>query len=134
MSETLVFKLKETEGYFDAASLEDSDMPNVPSDVIFLNLENAAITDTGISNLPFLNKVRCLDLDSTLITDKAMKIITLFSTLEELWIEDVKVTDEGFKLLSQLPNLKYVSFLDTEISDEAYNYVKAKLPHLRAEG
>ncbi|OEE58065.1 hypothetical protein A1OQ_21655 [Enterovibrio norvegicus FF-162] len=134
MSDALVFRLRNEEGYFDATELEDSELSKIPSDVVCLNLENSTITDDGILKLPFLSKVRCIDLDSTLISDKSMEIITKFKTLEELWIEDVKVTDEGFKLLALLPNLRYVSFWDTEISDEAYNHVIGKLPHLRTAG
>ena len=134
MSDVLVFKLREEDGYFDASELDDCDLSKIPNDVISLSLENAQITDIGISSLPFLSKVRCIDLDSTLITDKSMEIITQFKTLEELWIEDLKITDYGFKLLALLPNLKYVSFWDTEVSDEAYNYVKNKLPDLKSEG
>ncbi|KZN57975.1 hypothetical protein N473_26485 [Pseudoalteromonas luteoviolacea CPMOR-1] len=134
MSDVLVFKLREEDGYFDATQLEDCDLSKVPSDVVSLSLENAPITDDGISNLPFLFKVRCIDLDSTLITDKSLEIISQFKTLEELWIEDLKITDKGFKLLALLPNLKYVSLWDTEVSDDAYNYVKAKLTNLKSEG
>ncbi len=134
MSDVLIFKLREEDGYFDASELSDSEMSKIPENVISLSLENSQITDAGISNLPFLNRVRCIDLDSTLITDKSMEIITQFKTLEELWIEDLKISDYGFKLLASLPNLKYVSFWDTEITDEAYNFVKDKLPDLKSEG
>lgn len=134
MGDVLVFKLREQAGYFDATKFGDSDLLKVPNDVVSLSLENAAITDVGVSNLPFLYKVRCIDLDSTLITDKSMEVITQFKTLEELWIEDVKITDHGFKLLALLPKLKYVSLWDTEVSDEAYYYVKESLPNLTLEG
>lgn len=134
MSEVLIFKLREADGYFDATELDDCELLKVPSNVISLSFENSPITDAGISNLPFLDKVRCIDLDSTLITDKSMEVITQFKTLEELWIEDIKITDRGFKLLASLPRLKYVSFWDTEISDDAYNFVRSKLPELKLEG
>ncbi|AOT08712.1 hypothetical protein [Pseudoalteromonas luteoviolacea] len=134
MSDVLVFKLKKEDGYFDATQLEDNELSKVPSNVVSLSLENAPITDKGISNLPFLSNVRCIDLDSTFITDKSLEIISQFKNLEELWIEDFNITDSGFKLLALLPNLKYISFLDTEISDDAYDYVKDKLPNLKSEG
>ena len=134
MRDSLIFKLKEEQGYFDGSSLKDQDLSSVPNDTICLSLENAEITDDGIFNLHKLNSLRCIDLDSTSITDKSMDAISSFKTLEEIWIEDTKLTDSGFKKLALLPKLKYVSFWDTNISDEAYNYVIEKLPGLESEG
>jgi len=134
MNDTLIFKLKDEEGFFDASALKDHELSSVSNNTISLSLENAEITDTGISNLPEFKKIRCIDLDSTLITDKSMDVITSFKSLEEVWIEDTKLTDLGFKKLALLPKLKYISFLNTNISDEAYNYVIQRLPNLESEG
>jgi hypothetical protein len=134
MSEVIIFKLKDEDGYFDASELSDDDLSSIPENTVCLSLENAKITDGGIFHLPKLNMIRCIDLDSTLITDRSMDVISTFQTLEEIWIEDTKITDNGFKKLSLLPRLKYVSFWDTEISDEAFDYVIARLPNLKSEG
>jgi hypothetical protein len=134
MSEVIIFKLKEEDGYYDASDLSDCDLSNIPEDTVCLSLENTKITDEGILHLPRLNMLRCIDLDSTRITDRSMEVISTFQTLEEVWIEDTKITDNGFKKLALLPRLKYVSFWDTEISDEAFDYVMKRLPNLESEG
>ncbi|WP_018417408.1 hypothetical protein [Teredinibacter turnerae] len=134
MTEVIIFKLKQEEGYFDASGFDDSELSLVPEDTVCLSLENASITDAGISSLPRLKELRCIDLDSTKITDESMDVITSFTSLEEIWIEDVGITSKGFKKLALLPNLKYVSFWGTEISDDAYDYVMEKLPNLKSEG
>jgi len=134
MNDVLIFKLQKEHGFFDATALKDQEMSTVPIETVSLSLENSEVTDIGISNLPKLNSLRCIDLDSTQITDKSMDVISTFMALEEIWIEDTKLTDTGFKKLALLPKLKYVSFWDTNISDEAFNYVMAKLPQLESEG
>ena len=133
-SRVQIFQLREQEGYFDASSLEDEELNQVPEDTICLSLENSKITDVGIMLLPKLRKLKCIDLDSTLITDDGLKKICEFKSLEEVWIEDTSITDRGFKLLSSLPNLKYVSFWGVTVSDEAFNHVIAALPELKYEG
>jgi len=134
MSDVIIFKLKEEPGFFDASEFADGEMWSIPKDTICLSLENAMVTDAGISQLPHLSKLRCIDLDSTRITNSSMDKISTFTSLEEVWIEDTKISDEGFKKLAKLPNLKYISFCYTEISDEAFNYVMERLPNLKSEG
>lgn len=134
MSYPIIFKLKEEAGYFDASSFNDEELCRIPEDTVCLSLENARITDRGISILPSLKRLRCIDLDSTDITDQAMKVICKMSSLEEMWIEDTKITDDGFKMLALLSNLNYISIWDTGISEEAYNYLKSKLPDLQIVG
>ena len=121
-------------GFFDASECADGNMSNVPEETICLSLENAVVTDEGISQLPHLAKLRCIDLEATRITDKSMEKIVTFTCLEEVWIEDTEITDKGFKKLAELPNLKYVSFWDTKISDGAFEYLMERLPSLKSEG
>jgi hypothetical protein len=135
----LAFTLKDESGYVDGRGFQDSeltddDLSNVPEDTVFLDLDNAKITDEGIFRLPHLKSLRCIDLDSTQITDKSMEVISTFEALEEVWIENTKITDKGFKKLTLLPNLRYVSFWDTKISDVAFNYVMERCPNLEFEG
>ena len=80
MSDVIIFKLKEEPGFFDASECADGDMSNVPEETICLSLESAVVTDEGISQLPHLAKLRCIDLDSTRITDKSMQKIVTFTS------------------------------------------------------
>lgn len=134
MSDALIFKLQNEPGYFDASGFSDRDMALVPSGTVCLSLENASVTDQGISKLPKLAKLRCIDLDCTGITDQSMDVITRIRSLEEVWIEGTRVTDVGFRKLTLLPKLKYVSFWDCEVSENAVLYVKCLLPNLKLEG
>ena len=134
MTDVIIFKLKEEPGFIDGSEFNDDEMYDVPEDTVCLSLENANVTDIGVSRLPKLNSLRCIDLDSTSITDASMDRISTFKSLEEVWIEDTKITDVGFKKLVLLPKLRYVSFLNTEISDEAFNYVIERVPNLKYEG
>jgi len=124
----LVFSLKSEDGYLDATGYLDRDLAEIPSETIFLNLENANIGDEGILLLPNLRLLRCLDLDSTRITDKAMSKIGTFSAIEEIWIEDTKITDHGLDELAGLNRLQFISIMDCDISDAAVQRLRKAIP------
>jgi hypothetical protein len=124
----LVFKLKNEPGYLDGTTFRDSDLSTVPKDTVFLNLENARITDDGIVAMPDLPRLRCVDLDSTGITDAALQRLGGFPNLEEIWIEDTAVTDKGLAYLYGLRRLRFISILDCAISDEAVNGLRRAIP------
>jgi len=127
--ERLVFLLKEAPGYIDGEWLSDSDLAEVPGDTVFLNLENAQISDAGVGSLPDLPRLRCIDLDSTRISDTAMERVAMFRSLEEIWIEGTAVSDRGLAFLHDLQSLKFISILDCEnISDEAVAALQEAIP------
>ena len=134
MSYPLIFKLKQEPGFFDATGFCDRDLISVPEDTVCLSLENANISDEGISNLPTMTKLRCIDLDSTGITDRSMEVISRFGSLEEVWIEGARITDVGFKKFTLLPKLRYISFWDCQVSEDAVKYLEYVLPDLKLEG
>src|SRR5690554_6915266 len=71
----LVFSLQEGPGYIKGTQFTDVDLAGVSGYVVFLNLENADISDQGIRVLPELPELRGIDLDGTEVTDKAMERI-----------------------------------------------------------
>ena len=127
----LVFRLRGSQHCVDGHQFTDEDLNKVPENCVSLELENSAITDNGIKNLPSLPGLRCLDLDSTAVTDDAMKRLVTITSLEELWLEDTKVSDQGFLLLRQLPRLSFVSILDCDISDDAVRSFKVDRPDVK---
>ncbi len=86
--------------------MSDEQLKSIPADVVSLNFEGAEITDKGISNLPFLHRIKSLNVSSTLITEKSIKVITTFTTLESLHIENINSNDDYS--LDPLVNLSFI--------------------------
>jgi len=105
----LIFSLQQSPQFVDGTRFANGDLARVPSDAVVLTLEGSAIDDEGLSNLPPLESIRCLDLDSTKVSDRGLAKIASLSSLEELWLECTAVTDYGLLELRRLPNLKFVS-------------------------
>ncbi|WP_309046037.1 hypothetical protein [Marinobacter sediminicola] len=125
----LVFSLQEGPGYIKGTQFTDVDLAGVSGYVVFLNLENADISDQGIRVLPELPELRGIDLDGTEVTDKAMERIAEFKNLEEIWIEGTSVSDVGFSCLHSLKNLRFISIVDCEnISNEAIERLEVSIP------
>ncbi len=127
----LVFRLKGRFGYVDGSRFSDADLAYVQADTVFLNLENADVSDFGIANLPNMPALRCIDLDGTRITDAAMERLATFKSLEEIWIEGTLVSDSGLGFLQSLKGLKFISILDCEyISNEAVSSLQVANPSI----
>lgn len=126
----LAFQLKSERGYVDGTGFRNADLARIPRDTVFLNLENAKVTDAGIQSLPELVDLRCLDLDSTEITDSALHKVASFGSLEELWLENTAVTDTGLAFLFSLKKLRFISLVDCAISDAAAELLRQAMPGL----
>lgn len=96
----------------DATNISDEQLKSIPASVVSLNLKGAAITDKGISNLPFLHSIKSLNVSNTLITEKSLKVITTFTTLEKLWMSNIKSSDDYS--LDTLVNLSFLDFGNNE--------------------
>ncbi len=127
-SERLVFRLKREPGYVDGTGLSDADLARLPANTVFLDLENARITDAGIHSLPALTNLRCIDLDSTVITDHALTKIASFLNLEEIWVESTQITDKGLAQLSHLSKLRFISVLDCPVSEQGIAQLREAIP------
>lgn len=129
--ERLVFLLCDDPKTIIGTGYKDVDLLTIPTDTVYLCLENSQVTDEGIANLPSFINIRCIDLDSTLITDAALKKLSGFASLEELWLEDTAITDQGVRFLYPLKKLKFLSILDCDISHEAIKKLQDELPGLK---
>jgi len=96
--------------FLDVTNISDEHLKSIPANVVSLNLEGAAITDKGISNLPFLHSIKSLNVSHTLITEKSIKVIATFTTLENLWVSNIKSNDDYS--LDTLVNLSFLAFGD----------------------
>jgi hypothetical protein len=112
------------EYFIDGSNMSDEDLKNIPTSVTSLYLEGAKITDTGISNLPFLHRIKSLNLSSTMITDKSIELISKFITIERLWIDNVNLSGEY--TLEPFKNLNFISFGGIGES-EKYDYLSDNL-------
>jgi len=96
--------------------MSDEDLKSIPANVISLSLEGAKVTDKGISNLPFLYRIKSLNLSSTLITGKSIELISKFITIEKLWIDNVNLSEEY--TLEPFKNLNFISFSGNSESEK----------------
>ncbi len=118
----LVFNLRDKAGYCDAKSMQDADLAAIPIETIFLDLENASITDEGIALLPNLPNLRCIDLDSTNISNQSLIELCRFTKLEEVWLEETNISDEGLAHLAKLDNLIFISVSYCNLSKQGELY------------
>lgn len=124
----LIFALRSAADYVSGAGFKNDDLRSVPAGAVVLSLEGAEIDDDGISGLPMLHFLRCLDLDGTKITDRSLAAVAGFPKLEELWLECTTVTDVGLKALHRATSLKFVSVAYTGVTQAGLAALVAAIP------
>jgi hypothetical protein len=88
-----------------------------------LRLEEAAITDEGMSRLPRLPNVSYLDMRKTKITDVALKHLQRLPNLARLYLDETQIADAGLVDLQELRHLTVLTLGKTHVSDAGLVYL-----------
>lgn len=110
--------------------LELSNLSEVGSQILWLNLSGADMSDQQIEAISEFPNLMRLRLERNPITDEGLKHIANLQYLEYLNLYGTNVTDNGLKELAKLPKLKKLYLWQTEVSDEAIEELKKQKPDL----
>lgn len=99
--------------------LVDSDMEKLQclTELKFLNLRHAEITDAGMVHLEGMTNLRVLTLDDTQVTDEGLRHLEGLKQLRKLSLVRTRIGDEGLRHLSRLESLEKLDLSDTAVSD-----------------
>ncbi|MHC4115901.1 MAG: hypothetical protein ACYSWO_00190 [Planctomycetota bacterium] len=81
-----------------------------------LLLSDTPVSDTDLSHLVCLKKLKYLYIPNTAITDAGLVHLARLKSLESLDLNNTKVTDEGLTALRNLPNLRRIDVLNTGVT------------------
>jgi len=98
--------------------------------VIWLNLANTKVTDSGLATLEQLKNLRRLHLEKTGITDAGLVHLKGLANLEYLNLYGTSVTDEGIAQLAELKNLREVYVWQSKVTEAGAQSLHKQLPTL----
>ena len=93
-----------------------------------LSLDDTQVSDTGVSCLSSLRKMRDLSLCRTKITDASLEHIGQLKNLSALRLGGTHITGDGFRYIHSLP-LNTVELSQTDV-DDSRTLQLAKIPTL----
>ncbi|MCH2131309.1 MAG: hypothetical protein MK179_19370 [Pirellulaceae bacterium] len=91
---------------------------------VAFHLSGKELTDEGLLQVRYIDKMIMLHLKGTQITDDGLKHLVDLPTLEKLHLEETKLTDNGLDHLRNIPKLKWLNIYGTEVSDAGIEQLK----------
>ncbi len=85
--------------------------------IIWLNLANTKVTDSGLAPLEQLKMIRRLHLEKTQVSDVGLTHLKGLTNLEYLNLYGTNVTDAGLAQLADLKNLKELYLWQSKVTD-----------------
>jgi hypothetical protein len=104
------------------------------SDLEALYLGNTSLSDTGLSHVPGLPRLKVLELADTKITDASAPLLGKMQNLETLNLEGTALTDAAIPELKKLKKLKALDVSGTQITQEGAESLKEALPGCEVSG
>jgi len=87
--------------------------------LIWLDLGETAVTDSGLAGLARMKNLRRLQLDHTVVTGAGLVHLAGLTQLESLNLVGILLTDADLPALAKLPRLRTLFVWNTSVSDEA---------------
>lgn len=129
-------KLKRNWDSLDVAFTEVDDTawtnPNVPWDIVRLNVESTHITDNSLESFAKMPRLTELDLSNCEITDSGLRSLAGNKTLRTLWLAGTGVTDQALEILLSMPRLEALQVRGSKITEDGWKRLIQKLPRLKA--
>lgn len=94
----------------------------------WLDLEGADVTDEGLVHLQGLRKLKRLCLSSTRISDDGLAHLAELENLEGLSLHNTQVSDKGLKHLRKLSKLRGLILFRTRVTEAGVKELKKSLP------
>lgn len=101
--------------------------------IVWLRLDNTAITDEAMAGIGKLRKLVRLNLSGTAISSNGIEALKSLQYLEYINIVNTRVDDRGLLILSNISTLKNVYCWNSMITDNGITLFKKKLPAARIE-
>lgn len=101
--------------------------------LVWLKLDGLAITDSALSNIAQLTKLRRLHLSNTPVSDAGILKLSKLTELRSLNLFATSVTVEGLKELQKLKQLRSLYLYQTQVSGSDFIRLKELLPHVRID-
>lgn len=101
--------------------------------IVWLRLDNTAITDEAMAGIGKLRKLVRLNLAGTGISSTGIEALKSLQNLEYINIINTRVDDRGLLILSNISTLKNVYCWNSMITDNGIIVFKKKLPAVRIE-
>lgn len=90
--------------------------------LIFLNLEGAAIDDSACAYLQKLKFMEYIIISDTAITD--LGFVASMPNIKTIRAMRTKITDDGLRGIQDLPKLKTLDLYNTDVTDAGMQYMK----------
>ncbi|MGN6416833.1 MAG: c-type cytochrome domain-containing protein [Pseudobacter sp.] len=101
--------------------------------IVWLRLDNTAITDEAMGGIGKLRKLVRLNLAGTKVSSNGIEALKNLQYLEYINIVNTRVDDRGLLILSNISTLKNVYCWNSMITDNGITVFKKKLPEVRIE-
>lgn len=101
--------------------------------IVWLRLDNTAITDEAMAGIGKLRKLVRLNLAGTSVSSNGIGSLSSLQHLEYINIVNTRVDDRGLLILSNIPSLKNVYCWNSRITDNGIALFKKKIPAARIE-
>ena len=98
--------------------------------VMWLNLANTKVTDSGLASLEPLKNLQRLHLEKTQVTDAGLAHLKGLANLQYLNLYGTAVTDAGIAQLADLKNLKELYVWQSKVSEAGAQSLHKQLPAL----
>ena len=118
---------------FNDAETTDDLLPSLgqlAEQIVWLDLGNSAVTDTGLAPLRDLKHLMRLHLENTKIGDTALDHLAEMNHLEYLNLHSTNVTNAGLSRLKNLKNLKKLYLWQAPVTYDAAKELSAAIPGL----
>ena len=94
----------------------------------YLVLTKTSVTDSDLSHVKGLRKLKSLGLKDTRITDSGLAEISNLTNLEFLFVQNTSITDSGVPNILKLRSLKELGIRGTKISQKGLVRLQRGLP------
>jgi hypothetical protein len=121
-----VAKLKEVgaEIYSRPSWVHSLLVPDAPGHVLGIGLRGRKqVTDTSLAPLADLSMLVWIDLQDTAISDAGLVHISGLKKLERLRLDETQISDVGLHQLANLPSLRMLNVSRTRVSDAGLDYL-----------
>ncbi len=95
-----------------------------------LNLEDTAIGDAGLAELPACQSLQGLSLARTQVSDAGLLHVVALQQLQWLQLDGTAITDEGLKRLRAMPELRFLYVAKTHSTAQGADVLRIALPRV----
>ena len=110
----------------------DGEMKSLPwlTGVTWLALNGQHATDTRLTYLAGLFRLRRMEIDDSSISERGLKCLENLTELRGLYIKHTQITEPGFEHLKTIPHLTWLSLDSTGLTDNSTKRLQPALSNV----